>query len=248
MFGLLVDRRLRPPPPALVDERAVRRVHQADHRMIDMAGKNHPLDDAGGTGVRHLRQLRRWGCGHGLAALVGRHIDPDAAAGLRHRIAPHPDLGHIHILIGGQRGNAGALAVRREPPAVVTALDFLAVEPAIGQRNPSVRADIPQREHRSVRRPPQQQGLPQQGFRLHRPGLERGRGQREIPNIPKKTVLIMHGTDSAIGGRPREEPRRLRHLETGSHPSSAHATQRVTAGSNASRLAVIGSSHRTQYP
>src|SRR5207249_6670987 len=103
---------------------------------------------------------------------------------------PGEDSLHFQLVLGSKRGNFHALAGRRiEPPAVVTALHYLAVDSTVGKRNPPVRTRILQRKGFSFCCAPQHQRHFQQE-RLDdflRANLRAPRGR--VPKIIKALLL-----------------------------------------------------------
>ncbi|MNI16382.1 hypothetical protein D3C73_697140 [compost metagenome] len=133
------------PPPLLMDEGAVGRVHQADHGVVDVAVEIHPFDQArlahgAGEDRRILVRL-------GRVAGVGRHPHEDQALALAHRIGPHLDAVGLEGLVLDQRRDGGAHPVGAEAPAVIGAFDRLALarfldQPPGRQRRGAVGADV----------------------------------------------------------------------------------------------------------
>ncbi len=130
-LGLFMHRMLGAPPPLLMDEGPVRRVHQADDRVVDMAVEVHGLDQLGlalGAGEERRLMIRL-----GRIARVRGHPDEDQALALAHRIGPHTDAIGLEGLILDQGRNGGADAVGAEAPAVIGALDRLALARLVDQ-------------------------------------------------------------------------------------------------------------------
>ena len=79
LFLFFADAVTAAPPPGLVHERAMRRVHQSDDGLIDAAGKigAKMRDCVGRTERRQLRRERR--CNFGRSAFLIAHEAPDVA-------------------------------------------------------------------------------------------------------------------------------------------------------------------------
>src|ERR1700681_4260015 len=141
---------LRAPPPRLMDEGAVRWIHQADDAVIDGAGK------VGGevgefvvcAEFRNLRRGSRSGrglrkSGAGRSGIGNEH--PDEVVALFAGIAAGVDAVDFQSLLGYERRNQLALAgVGVKSPAVVGTFDLLAVEVSAGKRHPAMRAGVAQ--------------------------------------------------------------------------------------------------------
>jgi hypothetical protein len=198
-----VDRRARAPPPGAMDERPMRRVHQADHRVVDGRGKRYALEDVGRT-LADIGQQRHRRRGVGIVA----EIDPDVALPLERRIALHLDAGDVELLLRHQRRNGGAAPAAVEAPAVIAALDLAAVEAAAAQRNAAMRADVSEREGRAVIAAAEQQRLAEQRLRHHAPAPERRARQGEIPHLPQRRGAVhIHAGGDISGGASGAEGR-----------------------------------------
>ena len=179
-----------PPPPLLMHIGAVGRVHQADDGMVDMGVEIHRLDhlriapdDAGKQGRLVVRI--------GRVTWIGGHPDKDHPLAFTDGIGPHPDAIRLIGLVLDQGGDGGADPVRAEPPAVVAALDGLALarffdQSSGGQGRRAVRADVAHRIDLTRAGPADQHRLAQQFV-----AFERGRGDiarqgDEIPGVQHK--------------------------------------------------------------
>src|SRR3981189_786039 len=141
---------LRAPPPRLMDEGAVRGIHQADDSVIDGAGQ------VGGE-IREfvvLAEFRNLGGGSGRGrgfresgagwAGIGNE-DPDEVVALFAGIAAGVDAVDLQRLLGDERRDQLALAgMGVESPAVVGTFDLLAVEVSEGKRHAAMRAGVAQ--------------------------------------------------------------------------------------------------------
>src|SRR5215813_11552983 len=125
-LGLLMNGPARAPPPGAMDERAMRRVHEPDDRVVYWGCESHAFDQIGRARgcnsfeQRDLRSSRR---------LVAKEY-PDVALYLPRLVAAGPDPVGREGLAGHERGDHGATAARIEPPAVIAALDLTPVEVA----------------------------------------------------------------------------------------------------------------------
>ena len=144
------------------------RIHQADNAVIDIAGK--VGGEVRGTkacaelgGLRNRRQIVRRA--H-AAPTWPRHEDPGVAIPIRARESPSEYPSRIERIAGDERRDLGALSTYRlETPAMVLAGDLLAVEPAVGERNPAMRTAVAHRENAAVTAPSQNQRNTQQHCR-----------------------------------------------------------------------------------
>src|SRR5436309_14351077 len=72
------------------------------------------------------------------------HIDPDVAVALFAGIVSRKDALHFQLVLRSEQGNLHTLSgARIESPSVVATLYGVAFQPAVRQRNPSVRARVP---------------------------------------------------------------------------------------------------------
>ena len=150
LFGFLVHRLLRSPPPGAMHERAVSRVHQPDDRMVDRARKqaafHEPLVRT--IDVRDHGNLRQR---IGQREFVFRHENPDVALHLATGKAAHEDSVEVKLLRWQQRWDVSAGSGAIESPAVIATFDLAAVEVSVAQRNAAMRADVAHREDFAVR-------------------------------------------------------------------------------------------------
>src|SRR6185312_1044702 len=180
-----VDRRGRAPPPGAMDEGPMRRIHEADHRVIDGRGERDALEDVG-RALADIRQHRHRRRGAGILA----DIDPDVALPLERRIALHLDARDVELLLRHQRRDGGAAPAAVEAPAVIAALDLAAVEAAEAQRDAAMRAYVAEREDGAVAAAAEQQRFAQQRLRHHAPAPERRARQGEIPHLPQRRGAV----------------------------------------------------------
>ena len=131
-LGLFVHRMFGPPPPLLVDIGAVRRVHQADDGVVDMAVEIHRLDQLG-LAAHHAGEDGRFVVRLHRIAGVRRHPDEDDPLAFAHRIGPHADAVRLERLRLDQRRNGGADPVGPEAPAVIGAFHRLALAGLLDQ-------------------------------------------------------------------------------------------------------------------
>ena len=134
---------------------------------------------------------RRLGLGRG--ARRRRHIDPDQAILLAHRIGADLDLFRIEILPRHQRGNGAAHAIFPEAPAVIGAFHaVVGLDPPRRQRHAAMGADVAQGEQRAVMAPAQQNRLAQQHLAAHVAALQAGGERRHVPEVAQEQI-IGHG-------------------------------------------------------
>ncbi len=181
----------RPPPPLLMHIGPVRRVHQADHRVVDMRIEIHRFDNDR-LSADHAGQHRRFVIRFGGAADIGGDIDPDDALLLAHGIAAHAEPGNIQGLVAGQRRHVGAGAHGIKRPAMIAALHHarraLAQHFAGRQRRRAVRADVAQAIDLAVEVAAQQHRLAQDDVALQGAGLQIVRQGREPPAVAQKPL------------------------------------------------------------
>src|SRR5690348_4577648 len=142
---LLMNAPLTAPPPRLVNEGAVRRVHQSDDSVVDAqwqvggeAGDAVLAAEDGETGRRLFRLA---------AGARVRHVNPNVSVLLFAGKVPGVDFSDVELRIRSERGDRGALArLRLETPAVIVALELRAIEVSERKRHSPMRTTIPQRE------------------------------------------------------------------------------------------------------
>ncbi len=126
-------------------------MHQADDAVINVAG------EIGGEmrGAKVSGEL--WQLGNRRKRLAdatfarGWHVNPGVAIAVLARQGARVDPGRIERVGAGERGDLGALAgAGLEAPAVVFALHGFAIEPAGGERNAAMRAEIAHGEDGAV--------------------------------------------------------------------------------------------------
>ena len=175
------------PPPGLVDERSVGRVHKADDAVVDADGHfglkvgevvflAKLLD--GGSGLAGFDWLgesgaRRDGIGE---------VDPYEIVLLFARKTSGVDAIDFHGLIRGERGDQLALAVVNiELPSVIRALEILTIEFSGIERHAAMGAGIAQGEGMSLTIAADDEGnLKQRGF-MQLVAMDAVGGQGAIP-------------------------------------------------------------------
>ena len=110
-----------------MDKGTVCGIHQPNDGMIDRTRKAHRFDH-GVTALADVGNLRDFG----RAGRVGAEIDPDIALHLARRIAGDAYLGGVEMLALDERRDGGAAAICGKAPAMVAALDLVAVEAPAG--------------------------------------------------------------------------------------------------------------------
>ncbi|MNQ95969.1 hypothetical protein D3C85_1115540 [compost metagenome] len=181
-----------------MDEGAVGGVHQADDGVVDMAVEIHGLDQlhlALGAG-----EERRLVVGLGRIARVRGHPDEDQALALAHRIGPDLDAVRLKGLILDQGRNGGADAVRTEAPAVIGALDRLALARLLDQTpgrqgRGAMRTDVAHGIDLARTRPADQDRLVHHLIALQAGDRHVARQRDEIPGVAHEAL--------AEGGRRR---------------------------------------------
>ena len=117
VFLLFVNAVAAAPPPGLMDERSVGRIHEADDAVID--ADRHVGGEVGESCIYSLEllDLRGWlgsffGLGETRARRAGiRYVDPDKTVLLFAGIAAGVDAVDFQVLVSGERGDELALAV-----------------------------------------------------------------------------------------------------------------------------------------
>jgi hypothetical protein len=185
VLRLLMNTRPAPPPPRLVHKRPMRRIHQPDDPMIDIARQlRHQMRTPKlRRKLRHLRH-RRQRLTH-PPRTRRRYIYPRKPIPLLTRKRARKNLRRVQRLVARQRRNLLALpATGLKPPPVILARHRLTIKPPRRQRNPSMRTQITHRKQPPTRLPPQQHRDPKQ-HRLRRLALTQFAGpQRPVP-IPE---------------------------------------------------------------
>src|SRR3984885_16101254 len=123
VFALLVNAGAGAPPPCLMDEGTVCRIHQPDNAVVHVAGQIGG-EMRGTAFVTETRQQwwRRQVFGAQAAAACIRDVDPGVAVALHAGIGRGVDAGWIERVLAGERGNLAALAgAGLEGPAVILA-------------------------------------------------------------------------------------------------------------------------------
>ena len=158
LLRLLMDARLTPPPPSLMHKRPMRRIHQPDNPMINIAWQlrrqmRRPKPPRKLRYLRHLRQLP-----YRPASPRLRQIYPRIPIPLLTRKRPRKNLRRVQRLKARQRRNLLALPrARLKPPPMVLASHRLPIKPPSRQRNPSMRTKITHRKQLPILLPSHQQ-------------------------------------------------------------------------------------------
>ena len=151
--------------------------------MVDEAREGDALDQQ-----RRAVADRRQGDDRRCLGHVVAVEHPDVPLHLAAGEAAHLDLADVELLAFDQCRDRRAAAARCEAPAVIAALDFLAVEAAVMQRDAPVRADVEQAEDLAVLRTAEQQGLAEQHLRHHAAARQVAAGHGEVPNAAQEGV------------------------------------------------------------
>ena len=109
--------------------------------MVGVAGKTHGVGDdrghvipkAGYAGDVKAR---------GLGLVTVGHVDPQVTLHLFDGVVLHVKATQIHLLVGHERWNFGALTVFVKPPAVVATFHLAAVKATVAQGHCPVGANI----------------------------------------------------------------------------------------------------------
>ncbi len=121
-LDLLMRRPPAAPPPLPVNERPVRRVHQSDDGMINVAGERHRLDDTRNS----PRAGKSWRWPIRLGGYFVRRPDEQHPLAFADDPPPRANAADVEGLTARERGNGETGAVRREAPAVIGAFHRLA--------------------------------------------------------------------------------------------------------------------------
>ncbi len=180
---LLVDAVAAAPPPRLVNERAVRGIHEADDAVIDAAWQvGGEVGDFVFAAKSWDARRRNWGVRcfgeSGTSRRRLRDEDPNVVVVLLAGIATGVNAVDSQTLIASEGWNGLTLAgVGIEAPAVVTALDLLTVEVGAGKRHAAVRTGVAQGERFALAVAAQHEGRLQQcGFLKAATKLAAGHG------------------------------------------------------------------------
>src|SRR5258708_16539164 len=108
---LLMDGCRRTPPPSLMDERTMCRIHEADDGMVHRAGEVHDLGEIGDpvADIRHNGDIRRVGG-------VGAEKHPDIALHLARGISAYLDPARVDWLPPGSHRNGDPPPPPPDPP------------------------------------------------------------------------------------------------------------------------------------
>jgi hypothetical protein len=144
---LLVNARLTPPPPRLMDKRPMGRIYQPDNPVIHIAGQlrrqmSRPKPPRELRHLGHRRQLSRSPPNARL-----RQVNPRIPIPLLTGKCPRKNLRRVQRLKARQRRNLLALPrARLKSPAMILTSHRLPIEPSRRQRNPPMRTQIPHRK------------------------------------------------------------------------------------------------------
>ena len=203
----LVDAAASPPPPRLVHEWPVSRVHQPDNAVVDAARQVSkqllPL-----VGVAEDRQSGRRLPSRPRPRM--RHVYPDVAVMLLGRKALRADTSDVEILVGHQRRDlmaSSGMAVKL--PAVIRALDQLAVEPALGERHSAMRTTVTDNEYSPLLIAAYCQRNSQQHRALKLARFDLTASQRRVPGVEAPVRVGELGGDAPRRFRDRSVPPRL---------------------------------------
>ena len=184
---LLMNTSRAPPPPRAMHKRPMRRIHQPNNPVIDIAWQlrlqmRTPKSLPKLRQLRHSRKLIQI---HNPPRTSSRHINPTVPIALDHRKRVRINLRRLQMIKRRQRRNLlTPPTARLKPPAVIFALHRLTIEPPSRQRNPPMRTQITHREQRPILFPSQQHRNPQQRRHRRIAALQPLCSQRRIP-IPK---------------------------------------------------------------
>src|SRR5271166_2275290 len=182
---LFVDAGLFAPPPGLVDEGSVGRVHEADDAVVDVAGQVGGEMRTAGTGAE-LGDFGRRGllAGTGASGAGLGDVDPGVSVTLFAGKSGGIDLRGIECVAGGERGDLLALAAGGlEGPSVVFAGELMPVEPSAGKRDAAVRATVAHGEELAVLFSPQHERNAQEHGGVELPAAQRLATHGRIPVV-----------------------------------------------------------------
>jgi hypothetical protein len=177
------------PPPCLMDDGSVSRVHEADDAVVDADGhfrlqighlefRTELLDlrrRVGGLGWLGETRTRRSGIGN---------INPDETVLLFAGITSGIDAIKLQSLIGSERGDQLTLSVVHiELPSVVRAFEIFAVKLAAIKWHSAVRARIAKRERMSLAIAPDDERKFQQHCLVKLIAMDAIGRQRTIPEV-----------------------------------------------------------------
>jgi hypothetical protein len=118
------------------------------------------------------------------------YVDPQVALYFFDLVVPQVKTAEIHLLVGHQRWNFGALAVFVEAPAMVAALDLGAVEAAAAEGHRPVGANIANGKGFALVGAAKQDGLVEQSFGYHLAPLQLAAGHGVVPNIAQQVDVV----------------------------------------------------------
>ncbi len=188
MFFFFVDALSRAPPPGLMNKGAMRRIHQSNDAVIDVAGKiggqvRRAKARAEFLQFRHGRQIGAI-CNIQPPGTGRRKIDPGMAIPLPAGIGGGKDAAAIQRVVPGERGNLQTLTTdRRKAPAMIFAGNGPGLEASAGKWNTAMRATVAQREDLACLGTAQQQGNAQQQRRGRLSSAQKIAAQRRIPIV-----------------------------------------------------------------
>src|SRR5262249_44610610 len=184
-LGLLIGRAARAVPPGVVNVGPVRRVHEADHRLVDLAGEVH-LDVHAHRRVADNRNFGNLRVGLEPCA----EPDPDIALLLTNLVGVGANAAGVEVLPIVEGRNRSAAPTRRESPAVIVASDFITVEAAARQRQCAMGADVAQPEHLAVPRAADHDRLAEEHTADHLAGLQAMARHHVVPGIAQRSLEI----------------------------------------------------------
>ena len=187
-LALLVDAVPCPPPPCLVDEGPVRRIHQPDDAVVHVT-RQFGREMRDGVAVAEGGQPRRFFTRLGASAPL-RHVYPEVSILLAAGERAGVDLADIELVVGHERRDLAALAADRlELPAVIRTFQVLPVEPAAGERHAAVRTTVARREGAAFGIASQHQGNAQQHGRLQLASAHAFAAQSGVPEAAQQAVV-----------------------------------------------------------
>src|ERR1017187_10055057 len=188
LFLLLVDTLLRTPPPGLMNEGTMRRIHEPDDAVVHVTRQISPKMRAAITlaelgNLWNRRQFR--GIIHAqLASARLRNVHPHMAVALLARKRRSVNTCGVEGVLARQRRTLAALPrYGLEGPAVILAGNLPSIEPSVGKRNAAVWTGIAHSEVTAHGGASQDQWNAQQHGRGHVLAGYLRRSQRGIPVV-----------------------------------------------------------------
>src|SRR6516225_2328027 len=179
-FLLLVNAPPAPPPPSLVDERPMRRIHQPDDPVVDAQRQ---IGGQTRDSVRRTEDGEAWRRFLRFAAGARkRHVNPDVAILLFAGKMSGMDFFYVELRIFGKRRDRAAQArLCLEAPAVVVALELIAIEMPKRERHSPMRTTVSQREGATAIVAPDDQRCAEQHGGTESPAPKLAARKRGIP-------------------------------------------------------------------